>query len=773
MLIALISIFVIGLLAPGLNNLFRDKTGWLLAILPLSVFIYFITQFPTIAAGDTIIQATDWVPIFDVQLSFYLDGLSMMFALMVTGIGTFIVLYGGGYLAGHEYIGRFYCTILLFMGSMLGVVLADNLITLFVFWELTSFTSYLLIGFSHNSAESRNSALQALLVTGIGGLALLAGLILMGYTAGTFEMTEILNSGDVLRESPLYLAILILILGGAFTKSAQFPFHFWLPGAMAAPTPVSAYLHSATMVKAGVYLLARVQPAMGDTDLWFFLVTGFGAATLLISAWLALCYTDMKQILAYTTVMVLATLTMLIGMGFPLAHEAAAVYILGHALYKASLFMVAGAVDHEAGTRDIAKLGGLRPLMPITAVAAGLAALSMAGIPPFFGFIGKELLYEAALEAPMWSTMLITIAVVGNIAVVAAAGIVAIKPFYGPKVETPKAAHEAPLSMWIGPITLASLGLLFGLLPFLVDSGLIVPTASAIYGESLDFYLSLWHGINLPLILSVVTLLGGFGVYKIWTGLQSSTPASLFSTTFHNGPKAGYQFLVDGMLATAGWQTRILQNGMLRYYVLTVAVTLAVAVGYTFLTRAGFAWNNELAGVEPYEWAIFISIIISVLTAVMVKSRLAIIVAIGIIGFGLALIYLMYGAPDLAMTQVLVETLTVILVALVLVHIPPLQKAEKVGSKLRDAVIAITLGAIFTALTLTAITLPFDLFISEQFAEWSYPAAHGRNIVNVILVDFRALDTMGEVVVVAVAGLAVYALVKMNRGKNKNGGDDS
>lgn len=773
MLIALISIFVVGLIAPGLYNLFREKTGWLLAILPLSVFIYFISLFPVIADGQTIIQSTDWVPIFDVQLSFYLDGLSMMFALLVTGIGTFIVLYGSGYLAGHEYIGRFFCTILLFMGSMLGVVLADNLITLFVFWELTSFTSYLLIGFSHNSAESRNSALQALLVTGIGGLALLAGLILMGYTAGTFEMSEILNSGDVLRESPLYLAMLILLLAGAFTKSAQFPFHFWLPGAMAAPTPVSAYLHSATMVKAGVYLLARVHPAMGDTDLWFFLVTGFGAATLLISAWLAMCYTDMKQILAYTTVMVLATLTMLIGMGFPLAHEAAAVYILGHALYKASLFMVAGSIDHEAGTRDIAHLGGLRSLMPISAVAAALAALSMAGIPPFFGFIGKELLYEAALEAPMWSTLLITIAVLGNIAVVAAAGIVAIKPFYGPHVETPKHAHEAPLLMWIGPITLASLGVIFGVLPFLIDSGLIVPTASAIFGEPLDFYLSLWHGINLPLILSVVTLLGGIGVYKIWNALQSSTAAGLFSTTFHDGPKGGYQFLVDGMLSTAGWQTRILQNGMLRYYVLTVVVTLIVAVGYTFLTRAGFAWNNEVASVEIYEWTIFISIIISVIAAVTVRSRLAIVVALGVIGFGLALIYLMYGAPDLAMTQVLVETLTVILVALVLVHLPPLQKAEKAGSKLRDAIIALTVGGIFTALTLTAITLPFDMFISEQFAEWSYPAAHGRNIVNVILVDFRALDTMGEVVVVAVAGLAVYALVKMNRRKNKNGGDES
>ncbi len=767
MLIALISIFLLALLAPGLNKIFKNNTGWILAILPFSVFVYLLTLFPVIAEGETVRQVTSWVPIFEVSLSFYLDGLSMLFGLLITGIGTFIVLYAGGYLKGHEYIGRFYCMLLLFMGSMLGVVLADNLITLFIFWELTSFSSYLLIGFTHDKEDSRDSALQALIVTGLGGLALLAGLILMGYTAGTFEMSEILVSGDVLRDSPIYLGMLILLLAGAFTKSAQFPFHFWLPAAMAAPTPVSAYLHSATMVKAGVYLLARMYPAMGDTDPWFYLVTGFGAVTLLISAWLALCFTDMKQILAYTTVMILATLTMLIGMGFPMAHEAVAVYILAHALYKASLFMVAGSIDHEAGTRDISMLGGLRSLMPISMAAAALAAISMAGIPPLIGFIGKEIVYEAALEAPTWSTLLITIAVVGNIAGVAAAGIVAIKPFFGPKVETPKHAHEAPLSMWIGPVTLASLGLIFGVLPFLIDGSLMTPTASAVFGEHVEVSLSLWHGINLPLILSVVTLLGGIGVYRVWDGLRTSGAMVGYRKAFADGPRNGYYFLVDGLLAIAGWQTRILQNGMLRYYMLTILAALIIGVGYTFLSRAGFAWENQLAGVEIYEWTIFAVIILSAIAAATVRSRLSVVVSLGMIGFGLALIYLMYGAPDLAMTQILVETLTVILVALVLVHMPPLQKAEKMGSRFRDAVIAIAAGAMFTGMTLTATTMPFDAFISEQFAEWSYPVAQGRNIVNVILVDFRALDTLGEVVVVSVAGLAVYALVKMNKKKSK------
>ena len=405
--------------------------------------------------------------------------------------------------------------------------------------------------------------------------------------------------------------------------------------------------------------------------------------------------------------------------------------------------------------------------MPISMAAAALAAISMAGIPPLIGFIGKEIVYEAALEAPTWSTLLITIAVVGNIAGVAAAGIVAIKPFFGPKVETPKHAHEAPLSMWIGPVTLASLGLIFGVLPFLIDGSLMTPTASAVFGEHVEVSLSLWHGINLPLILSVVTLLGGIGVYRVWDGLRTSGAMVGYRKAFADGPRNGYYFLVDGLLAIAGWQTRILQNGMLRYYMLTILAALIIGVGYTFLSRAGFAWENQLAGVEIYEWTIFAVIILSAIAAATVRSRLSVVVSLGMIGFGLALIYLMYGAPDLAMTQILVETLTVILVALVLVHMPPLQKAEKMGSRFRDAVIAIAAGAMFTGMTLTATTMPFDAFISEQFAEWSYPVAQGRNIVNVILVDFRALDTLGEVVVVSVAGLAVYALVKMNKKKSK------
>ncbi|MDI6402079.1 putative monovalent cation/H+ antiporter subunit A [Balneolaceae bacterium ANBcel3] len=759
-------IFIVALIAPWIYRVLQDKAGWVLALVPFSSFLYLASFFPEIAAGGSITQSVTWVSmdLFEVNLAFYLDGLSLMFGLIITGIGTFIVLYGSGYLANHAYLPRFFTAVLLFMGSMLGVVLADNLISIFVFWELTSFTSYLLIGFNHEQESSRKAALQALLVTGIGGLALLGGMVLMGFASGAWEVSTLLNEGDIIREHPHYLAILLLVLGGAFTKSAQFPFHFWLPGAMAAPTPVSAYLHSATMVKAGVYLLARFHPVLGFTDTWMMLVGGFGVVTLLISAWLSLSFTDLKQILAYSTVMALGTMMMLIGLGTELAMQGLAVYVLSHAMYKGALFMVAGGIDHEAGTRDVLKLGGLRSLMPISAIAAMIAALSMAGIPPLFGFIAKELVYEAALGANFWAVGFITLAVLANIAIVSASLIVAIRPFYGPKTETPKKAHEAPFLMWIGPLTLAVLSALFGLLPFIVDSKLMVPVASAVWGSELDFYLSLWHGINLPLILSVVTAAAGVGVYFIWDSIRESAPMKVYQMIFARFPVQVYESLVNGMLNLAGFQTRVLQNGLMSNYLITIMVAAIAAVGYTFFTKSGVIFNPDVSEVQIHEWAIAFGIVISLgVMLFFTHSRLTMVVAAGIIGFGLALIYLMHGAADLAMTQVLVETLTVILVVLVLIHIPKMKESRSILYNSRDAIVAIAMGTLMTLLIFAVTAVPFDAFISEFYADASYPLAHGRNIVNVILVDFRALDTMGEVVVVAIAGLAVYALIKMTR----------
>lgn len=766
MLILVALIFAVALISPGIHRLFKEQAGWILALLPFGGFLYLASWLPHIAAGNVVQQSTNWVSIalFEVDLAFYLDGLSLMFGLIITGIGTFIVLYGSGYLSGYAYLPRFYCAILLFMGSMLGVVLADNLISIFVFWELTSFTSFLLIGFTHEQENSRKAALQALLVTGIGGLALLAGLVLMGFASGQWEVSTLLNEGDILRNHPLYLAILLLVLAGAFTKSAQFPFSFWLPGAMAAPTPVSAYLHSATMVKAGVYLLARLNPVLGSTEPWLLLVGGFGLLTLLVSAWLSLSFTDMKQILAYSTVMALGTMTMLIGLGTEMAMKALAVYILSHALYKGALFMVAGAVDHEAGTRDVQKLGGLRSVMPISFVAAALAAISMAGIPPLYGFIAKELVYEAALEAPFWPVLVISLAVFANIAIVAASAVVVIRPFLGARVETPKKAHEAPLAMWVGPLTLAVLSVGLGMLPFLVDKSLMVPVASSVYGRPMDFYLSLWHGINLPLLLSILTLAGGIITFRFWDTVRESSVMKSYRTGFAMGPIKGYDGLVAGLLGLAGWQTRTIQNGLMSNYLVTILVTMLIAVGYTFLTKSGVVWNPVFENMLIQEWVLVIAIIVALgIILGFGNSRLTMVIGTGIVGFGLALIYLMHGAADLAMTQLLVETLTVILVVLVLIHVPGIKDIRSKTSRVRDGMIAVSAGTMMTLLVLAVTATPFDAFISEFYAEASYPQAYGRNIVNVILVDFRALDTMGEVVVVAIAGLAVYALVKMKR----------
>lgn len=759
--------FALSLAAPLVARLTKEWSGWILAILPAGLFAYFLAQYREVTSGSAIKEVTNWFPALDINMAFYLDGLSLTFALLITGIGTFVLIYAGGYLKGHEYIGRFYLSILMFMASMLGVVLADNLVALFVFWELTSFTSYLLIGFNNEKEDSRAAALQALLITGGGGLAMLAGAIMMGMAAGTMSISEIVSQGDLIRNHGWYTGILILFAAGAFTKSAQFPFHFWLPGAMAAPTPVSAYLHSATMVKAGVYLLARLSPTLGDTELWFYMVGGFGAVTMLIGGWLALVYTDMKRVLAYSTVMALGTITMLIGMGHDYALKAAAVFIVGHSLYKGALFMVAGSVDHEAGTRDVRLLGGLRKLMPVTAAAAAIAALSMGGIPPMLGFIGKELVYEAALSANTLSILFIIMAVLANIAVVASSAIVAIRPFYGEEKHTPKHAHEAPVSMWIGPIILASLGLLFGLFPSLVDRSLFSSTTSAIANIETSYYLSLWHGINIPLILSVLTFLGGITVYRFWDTLRDAAAMQGFGRWFAGAPEGGYEKTVKGMLQLAKWQTNVLQGGYLHVYMSTIILITVLSAGFTLLYKADLAIPVFSGDILVFEYMLAIIMIISAIMATVARTALTAITTLGILGYSIALIYVIFSAPDLAITQILVETLTVILAALVLIKLPKPKMEESGAVRLRDAGIAIAAGSMVTLFMLTVLNGELDLSLSHYFGENSYTMAYGKNIVNVILVDFRALDTLGEITVLSVAAVGIIALVKLIVNKTK------
>lgn len=742
----------------------RGGTGWIMALLPVGVMIYLVSLIRPIAAGQIFTPSYAWVPSLGVTLGFYVDGLSLLFALLVAGIGALVMIYAGSYLAGHPYLGRFYILTLTFMASMLGLVLAGNLITLFVFWELTGLSSYLLIGFDHRRAAARAAALQALLVTGAGGLALLVGLLLLGQAGGSLELSVLLGQGQGVRGHALYLPILLLILLGAFTKSAQVPFHFWLPGAMQAPTPVSAYLHSATMVKAGVYLLARLSPVLGNTDAWGYAVTITGAVTMLVGAVLGLLQADLKRILAYSTVSALGTLTLLIGLDTTLSMKAAMVFLLVHSLYKGGLFLAAGAVDHETGTRDLTRLGGLRGVMPITAIATGLAALSMAGLPPMLGFIGKELLYEAKLQAPRAAPLITSAGVLANMLMVALAGSVAIQPFFGPQTETSRKAHEAPLSLWLGPALLAGLGLVIGLLPDMIAQPLISPAVSAVRAQPTEVKLALWHGLNPVLALSVFTVASGVGIYTLRGKLIHLARPLGFGARW--GPGRWYNLALDALSALARLQTRLLQSGYLRFYLLTIIVTTAGLVGYT-LVGAGWSLPTTLPQIRLYEGIVAALILLATLAAVLSHSRLAAVAALGVVGYAVALVYILFGAPDLAMTQFAIETLTVILFVLVLYRLPRFARFSSTPARIRDVVMALAGGTLMTVLVLAVTALPLESRLTPYFAENSLPLAKGRNIVNVILVDFRALDTLGEITVLAVAAIGVYALLKLRSGDKK------
>ncbi|WP_117237955.1 putative monovalent cation/H+ antiporter subunit A [Thermus sediminis] len=766
MLAILLIAFLVAGLAPLLHAPLGRRTGWVLALLPLGIFAYFLTFVPRVSQGEAVVHLTPWISSLQINLSFYLDGLSLLFALLISGIGALVLVYGGGYLEGDRYLGRFYLYILLFMASMLGLVLASNLITLFVFWELTSLTSYLLIGYKHQSEKARKAALQALLVTGIGGLALLAGLILLGFMAGTFELHELLAAPTPLQEHPAYLGALVLILVGAFTKSAQFPFHFWLPGAMAAPTPVSAYLHSATMVKAGVYLLARLAPAMGGTEVWLYAVAGFGLVTAFVGSYLALCYTDLKLMLAYTTVAALGTLTFLIGLGTPEAAKAMAVFLLAHALYKAALFMGAGSVEHGSGSRDVSQLAGLGPLMPLSFAAALLAAASMAGLPPLLGFIGKEVVYESVLhQAP---SLLLVALVVAKVAVVAVALLVGLKPFVGSlRAPLGQKVHEVSASMWLPPLLLALLGLGFGLFPKPVEP-LLVPAAGAVLGEAVAFYLALWHGLNLVLLLSLLTLLAGVLLYWLWERLGPAL--RVYERLFARLPERGYELSLEAMSALAAFQTRALQSGRMPRYLLLILSFTLLLVGSTLFLREGLVGRLDLAGFSVFEWALALLVLVGSLVVATTGSRLMAVAALGVVGYAVALIFLVYGAIDVAITQIAVETLTVILLVLVLRALPKGGLDVNPRGRWRDAALAVAFGALMTALVLGVTSLPFDTRLSEWFAEASYPLARGRNIVNVILVDFRALDTLGEILVLVTAAVGVYGLLRLRARRKERGG---
>ncbi|WEZ84014.1 putative monovalent cation/H+ antiporter subunit A [Rhizobium sp. 32-5/1] len=762
--LALLLPFLGALAAPGLTRMLGHNAAWLLALFPAAIFLHFTGFSAEISSGDIVTGGYQWVPSLDVRFSWLIDGLSLTFALLISGIGTLVVLYAGGYLKGHPDQGRFLAFLMLFMGAMLGLVVSDSFLMLFVYWELTSITSFLLIGFDHTRQAARRAALQALVVTGGGGLFLLAGLLLIWGITGVSQFSELSAFAAQIKSNPLYLAALLLVLGGALTKSAQFPFHMWLPNAMEAPTPVSAYLHSATMVKAGVYLLMRLNPTLGGTPEWQTLLPLFGGATLIIGALLAVRQTDLKMMLAYTTMSSLGLLVLLTGFGSPHALEAAVLYLVAHALFKGALFMVAGIIDHEAGTRDIRKLGGLRRAMPITFAAALIAALSMAGLPPFFGFLAKEEIYYAVGRFDGWSIAFATIAIIGNALMFAVAFAVAFKPFLGPVVKTPKSAHEGPALLWIGPSVLALKGLAIAVLAGLTHQLISTPMASAIAGEMRRVDIALVPHLGVPLALSALTVALGVLAYRFLDRLRDLIAGILADIGW--GPDRGFDQAMRGLIGFSHGLTRRLQTGRLDTYMTVTFVAVAVVLLATPL------WFGELPrppvfpnDVPWHELAIMGIAVIGLITVVLAKDRLTAIVSLGIQGFAVAVIFLLYGAPDLAFTQFMVETLVVVILALVMTRLR-LSPSDRrpFRQTLPDAAIALVCGLGLCLLLMAVTQAPFDTTLSDFFNLHSKVIAHGANVVNVIIVDFRGTDTLGEIAVVMIAALAILSLVRLRAG---------
>jgi multicomponent Na+:H+ antiporter subunit A len=747
----LLSPFVAAIVAAWFANRFPRHAG-LLAVGPALLAAVIGNELRTAVAGSGRMLELAWAPSLGLTLSFNLDGLGLLFATLITGIGALIVLYASRYLEGHAYAGRFYAALFAFMGSMLGVVLSDNVLTLFVFWELTGFTSFLLIGFEHERAPARAAALQALIVTGAGGLALLAAGVLLAGISGTTSLSAMAAARTDILASPLYGPIAGLVLLAAFTKSAQVPFHFWLPNAMEAPTPVSAYLHSATMVKAGVYLIARMTPVIGATPLWTTVVSVAGAATMAVGAYRAVQETDLKRILAYSTLSALGVLTMLLGVGTRDAIVAALVYLVAHAGYKGALFLVAGAIDHETGTRDIGVLTGLRRAMPKTALAAGVAAISMAGAPITLGFVGKDGAYEALLHAADWFPWLLGLMVIASTLLGLAGLIAGVWPFRGAAAPT-NGAHEPAWPLWMPPLLLATGGVLAGIAPGLLD-GPLAAAATAVAGEPVDVTLSLWHGLTTALLLSALTLAAVAAAYAVHGAIRTRTWRPRY------GSEDVYEGALVGLRRLSAAIAPPLHSASLRTYVMVIVVVSMLIGGAALVTDPGLLSAVPRTSIAVHDLLIVLVIIAGALSAARARSAMPAVLSLGAVGYGVAMMFLSFGAPDLAMTQFSVETLTVLIYVLVFRHFSELGPLSPTLVRLRDGALAIGTGIFIGTLVLSVATTETAPRLREYFAEFGPTLGHGRNIVNVILVDFRAFDTLGEITVLATAALGVRGLLR-------------
>ncbi|AYA77676.1 Na+/H+ antiporter subunit A [Bacillus sp. Y1] len=796
--LAIVSPLLLAVIIPIFSKSIRQiHTGWFVLPLPVVLFSYFLSFISTTSHQGTVYESFEWIPSLGINFAAKIDGLGLLFALLISGIGSLVVLYSIYYLAkDKEQLGSFYVYLLLFMGAMLGVVLSDNLIVMYGFWELTSISSFLLIGYWYHREKSRYGAQKSMLITVFGGLAMLGGIILLYIMTGSFSISEIVAQSDIVLEHTLLIPAILCFLLGAFTKSAQFPFHIWLPDAMEAPTPVSAYLHSATMVKAGIYLVARMSPVFAESPVWLWLVGGFGIVTLFWGSFSAVKQTDLKSILAFSTVSQLGLIMSLLGVGaaalhydgiddnvFTVATTAAVFHLINHATFKGSLFMVVGIVDHETGTRDIRKLGGLMHLMPITFTLAIIGAFSMAGLPPFNGFLSKEMFFTGMVNIlkldlfslSTWGLLFPVLAWIASVFTFIYSMKLVFRTFTGKyKPEhLKKKPHEAPLGMLISPVVLASLVIIFGLFPNILSHNLISPAMASILpsllspGDMFDVHVYFWHGPTPELFMTLGVVILGILLYLTlpkWERTYDLLPEKLTLNKLYD---KGLESIQSGSFKL----TRFYMNGYIRTYLVYIFAFFILILGYTLYKKDAFLIDTaNVSSIGIYELVLSLLIVVATITILFAKSRLTSIILLGAVGYTVALFFVVFRAPDLALTQLVIETVSVALFLLCFYHLPKFKKEEsKIPFKLTNAVISIGVGAIVTAIALSSYSTKLFDSISQFYVDNTYIRAAGKNMVNVILVDFRGFDTLFEICVLAIASLGIFAMIKLRLTRGKEG----
>ncbi|WNS44144.1 Na+/H+ antiporter subunit A [Paenibacillus sp. MMS20-IR301] len=782
--------FLLALLLLLIRQNLRFHLGWIVLPLPVLLFFYFLTKIPAIQAGDNLIVSFPWMPSFGVDFTLVLDGLSMLFVLLITGMGMLVLLYSIYYLDKQtEGIRQFYIYLLMFMGAMLGVVLSDNLMVLYGFWELTSISSFLLIAFWYRRERSSYGALKSMLITVFGGLAMFAGFNLLYVMSGTYSIREIVAQAGALADQPMLIPAMLLILLGAFTKSAQFPFHIWLPDAMEAPTPVSAYLHSATMVKAGLYLVARLTPLFAGQAAWFWIVSVTGLFTLLYGAFKAIRQTDLKALLAYSTISQLGLIMSLLGLGsaaafvtgeqeavfYSMATAAALFHLINHAVFKGSLFMVVGIIDHETGTRELRKLGGLMSLMPITFSVALIGAFSMAGLPPFSGFLSKEMFFTSVLNirefdllsSGSWLQLFPVIAWIASVFTFVYSMILVFKTFGGrlQQNKLDKIPHEAPLGLLLPPVILISLAVLFAFFPGLVSGTLIEPAMASIHtgllaaDESFGVSIHFWHGWTPEIFMTLGVAAAGMLLFKGYSRMKVLDREASGRNTLNRIYNGSLQWLERGSRRL----TDTYMTGSNRHYLLYIFSFFIIALLTVLLGQRGISFGmNQYAPLSFYEIAVVAVMLLAAFAVPFAKSRVNAILFTGGAGYMVTLLFVLFRAPDLALTQMIIETVSVILFLLCFRYLPKLKgQKEPLRFKLPNLVIALGGGITITLVALAAMgSSPFEP-ISEFFLKESYNLAGGKNVVNVILVDFRGFDTLFEIMVLGIASLAIYGLIHL------------